>query len=145
MKLGTQNSNAQFGRYLLVGGFNTVFGYCVFALLNWSFRNLGSFAYMYAWALSCFITISVAFLLYKWFVFKTRGNYLIEWVRCFGVYSGALAFNAVALPITVTILRKTMRRPDLAPYVASALLTIVIVTVSFIGHKRVSFRQTSPR
>jgi hypothetical protein len=51
-----------------------------------------------------------------------------------------LLFGAVALPITVTILRKTMHRPELAPYLAVALLTTVTIIFSFLGHKHFSFR-----
>lgn len=139
--LSSKESAGQFLRYILVGGFNTLFGFCVFALLNWLFRKFGSFAYMYAWLLANVIAITAAFLAYKWFVFKTRGNYLIEWIRCFSVYGSGMAFGAVALPITVTILRRTMHRPDSAPYVGVALLTSVTVILSFLGHKNFSFRK----
>lgn len=141
MTPGPPASSSQFLRYLLVGGFNTAFGYGVFALLNWAFRGLGSFAYMYAWGLANLIAITAAFLAYKWFVFKTRGNYLVEWLRCFGVYGTGLGFGAVALPITVTILRRLLTRPDFAPYLAVALLTVVTVILSFFGHKKFSFRR----
>lgn len=141
MKLDSKATAGQFVRYIFVGGFNTAFGYGVFALLNWSFRGLGSLAYMYAWLLANVIAISAAFLAYKWFVFHTRGNYLIEWIRCFGVYGSGMLFGAVALPITVTILRRTLHRPERAPYIAVALLTLVTVLLSFLGHKHFSFRR----
>ena len=47
MKSSSDKSTSQFIRYLLVGGFNTAFGYGLFALLNWLFRGLGSFSYTY--------------------------------------------------------------------------------------------------
>jgi putative flippase GtrA len=133
----------QFTRYILVGGFNTAFGFGVFALLNWSFQGLGSFSYMYAWALANVIAITAAFLAYKWFVFRTRGNYLTEWTRCFGVYGSGIVFGLVALPITVTILRKALHRPEEAPYLAMAALTVVTVFLSFLGHKHFAFRHKS--
>lgn len=144
MILDSKAMASQFVRYVLVGGFNTVFGYSIFALLNWFFRDFGPFAYMYAWLLANLIAITVAFLAYKWFVFKTHGNYLIEWIRCFGVYGSGLLFGAVALPITVTILRRVMHRTDLAPYVAVALLTTITVSLSFVGHRNFSFKKSSP-
>jgi putative flippase GtrA len=128
-------------RYIAVGGFNTVFGYGLFALLTWSFKGLGSYSYMYAAVLANVIAISVAFLGYKWFVFRTRGNYLIEWIRCFGVYGSSMLIGLAGLPILVTILRHVLRRPEGAPYIAGALLMIVTVVFSFIGHKNFSFRQ----
>jgi len=141
VKPSPNKSLSQFIRYLLVGGFNTAFGYSVFALLNWLFRGLGSFSYMYAWLIANLIAITAAFLAYKWFVFRTQGNYVREWIRCFSVYGSGMIFGLIALPILVTALRHTMRRPELASYLAVALLTTVTVILSFFGHREFSFRQ----
>jgi|SRR5580692_3339115 len=135
----------EFARYIVVGGFNTMFGYGLFALLNWSFTGLGSFNYMYAAVLANLVAISVAFLGYKWFVFRTRGNYLREWIRCFGVYGGSALIGLGGLPLLVPLVRAHMRNPGRAPYLAAALMTGVTVIVSFVGHSKFSFRQaTSP-
>ena len=141
MKPHSHKSVGQFVRYIVVGGFNTVFGYGVFALLTWSFRGLGSYNYMYAAVLANVIAISMAYLGYKWFVFRTRGNYLIEWIRCFGVYGTSALIGLACLPILVPILRHVLRRPEQAPYIAGALLMMVTVLFSFFGHKNFSFRQ----
>ncbi len=89
-----KNSNKslwQLKRYILVGGFNTIFGYGLFAVLNWLFTDrLGPYSYLYASFLGSLISITVAFLGYKWFVFHTRGNYLVEWLRCLGVYGSSM-------------------------------------------------------
>jgi putative flippase GtrA len=132
----------QFSRYLLIGGFNTVFGYGVFALLNWLFRGLGAYSYLYAAIPANVIVISVAFLGYKWFVFKTKGNYLIEWVRCFGVYGLSALVGLAALPILVWFLRPRLSKPASASYIAAALVTGMTVLFSFFGHKNISFAQT---
>jgi putative flippase GtrA len=142
VKEQSSKSLTQFVRYIFVGGFNTVFGYAVFAALNWSFRGLGSFSYMYAAALGSLITITVAFLGYKWFVFKTRGNYLIEWIRCFGVYGTNMLIGLAGLPILVALLRPRLRSPELASYLAAAIMTSITVVFSFLGHKNVSFRKS---
>ncbi len=141
MKRNSHKSSLQLARYLLVGGFNTVFGYGLFAFLNWSFTGLGSYSYMYAAVLSNIVAITVAFLAYKWFVFQTRGNYLVEYIRCFGVYGTSMLVGLAGLPILVTILRRSLRKPELAPYIAAAILTGVTVIFSFLGHKNISFRQ----
>ena len=130
----------QFARYLLVGGFNTLFGYGMFALLTWIFRCLGTYAYMLAAVISNVLAISVAFLGYKWFVFRTHGNYLVEWLRCFVVYGGNALIGLAALPILVAILRRALYKPDQAPYLAGAILTATAIIVSFFGHKKFSFR-----
>jgi putative flippase GtrA len=141
VKPHSHKSVGQFVRYIVVGGFNTAFGYGLFALLTWSFSGLGSYNYMYAAVLANVIAISVAFLGYKWFVFRTRGNYLIEWIRCFGVYGSSALIGLACLPILVPILRHVLRKPEQAPYIAGAILTIVTVLFSFFGHKHFSFRQ----
>ncbi|MGA2729649.1 MAG: GtrA family protein [Terracidiphilus sp.] len=141
MKFESHKSLPQFARYILVGGFNTAFGYGVFAILNWSLTGLGTYSYMYAAALANFIAITVAFLGYKWFVFRTRGNYLREWIRCLGVYGSSALIGLVGLPILVPILRPHLRNPGLASYIAAAIMTIVTVLFSFVGHKNISFRQ----
>lgn len=141
MKPQPSKSIRQFVRYILVGGFNTLFGYGLFALLTWCFKGLGSYSYMYAAVLANVIAISVAFLGYKWFVFRTRGNYLIEYIRCFGVYGSSALIGLAGLPILVPILRRNLQEPERAPYIAAALLTVVTVVFSFIGHKNISFRQ----
>jgi putative flippase GtrA len=141
VKPQSHKSFGQFLRYILVGGFNTIFGYGLFALLTWSFKGLGSYNYMYAAVLSNVIAISVAFLGYKWFVFRTRGNYLVEWIRCFGVYGSSALIGLAGLPILVPILRHTLHKPEQAPYIAGAILMVVTVLFSFVGHKKFSFRQ----
>lgn len=143
MRSTDHKSTLQFTRYLIVGAFNTVFGYSVFALLNWSFAALGPYSYMYAWALANLIAITEAFLAYKWFVFRTRGKYIAEWVRCLGVYGSTMLIGIVTLPILVSMLRRTLHRPEQAPYIAVALGTLLTVLLSFFGHKNISFRQSA--
>jgi putative flippase GtrA len=139
----SDKSLLQFMRYVIIGGFNTVFGYGLFALLNWSFRGMGLHAYMYAWVLTSFIALTVAFLGYKWFVFRTRRNYLAEWIRCLGIYSTSMLIGFVSLPIVVTILRRILAKPEYSSYVGVAIIMACNTAVSFLGHKNVSFRETS--
>ena len=114
----------QFLRYILVGGFNTLFGYLLFALLNWLFSDLSHYGYLYAAVVGNVIAITVAFLGYKWLVFRTRGNYLIEWIRCVGVYGSTMLIGLVGLAVLVPVFRHHLRNPQLAPYLAAALITL---------------------
>ncbi|MDE3200068.1 MAG: GtrA family protein [Acidobacteriota bacterium] len=131
----------QFIRYILVGGFNTIAGYGLFALLNWTFAGHSTYSYMYAAVLANLLAITIAFLGYKWFVFHTRGNYLIEWLRCLGVYGSSMLIGLIGLPILVPFLRHYLHRPEQASYLAAAIMTPVTVVFSFLGHKNISFRQ----
>jgi len=134
----------QFLRYVLVGGWNTVFGYGLFALLTAILDPRIPHGYVVAILLSNLISISVAFLGYKWFVFKTKGNYLREWLRCITVYSGGVLMSTILLPILVYLLRHGTRLDRSAPYVGGAILMVFNVLYNFLGHKHFSFRPQAP-
>lgn len=130
----------QFGRYLLVGLWNMVFGYACFAFFTALLDKVVPHSYLAGTVLSSVLNITVAFLGYKWFVFKTKGNCLREWCRCVGVYSGSIVLGLVLLPIIVFTIRHKFGYQKEAPYIAGALLTGITVILSFFGHKHISFR-----
>ena len=133
----------QFGRYLLVGAWNTLFGYGSFAALTAILDPIVPHSYILACLIASLLNITVSYLGYKWFVFKTQGNYLREWTRCVAVYSGVIVLGVVLLPILVLAIRRGTPFVHAAPYIAGAILTAVSAVYSFIGHKRFSFRSTS--
>ena len=148
MTLWTENlrshiSLGQFGRYLLVGVWNTLFGYGTFALLTALLTPVVPYSYIWASLLSSLLNITVAYLGYKWFVFKTKGNYLREWLRCVAVYGSGILFTLMALPVLVFLIRRNTHLVSQAPYIAGAILTVVVVVYSFLGHKKFSFRSPS--
>lgn len=130
---------SQFARYLAVGTSNTVIGYSSYAVLTAVLTPHLPHAYVVAGALSGVINITVAFLSYKWFVFKTAGNYWREWLRCLLVYGVGIAVTTALLPPTVFLLRRLVHLTGSAPYVAGALLLGANVIFSFLGHKKFSF------
>lgn len=132
--------SGQFGRYLLVGIWNTVFGYSTFALLTVILNRYISAGYILASLLSSILNISVSFLGYKWFVFKTKGNYLQEWIRCLIIYSSSILLGLALLPITVFAVISLSGNSQTAPYIAGALVMGVQIILSFIGHKKFSFK-----
>ena len=134
----------QFGRYLIVGAWNTLFGYGVFAALVAVLDPVIPHGYILANLLASIIAITVAFFGYKLFVFKTKGNYLKEWLRCLAVYGGGVALSMVLLPLVVELLHYGLGIGKAAPYVAGALITMVLAAANFMGHKRFSFRQHPP-
>jgi putative flippase GtrA len=130
----------QFGRYVLVDAWNTLFGYGSYAFFTAILSPMIPHGYIVASVISSLLNISVSYLGYKWFVFKTKGNYLREWVRCLTVYSGGIVFGIMMLPLLVAIIRRNSRFVDQAPYIAGALLTAFMVVYSFVGHKKFSFQ-----
>jgi len=134
----------QFARYLVVGAWNTAFGYGTFVALTAWLTPKVPYAYIPAALLSSLLNITVAFLGYKWFVFRTKGNYLKEWLRCVAVYSSSLLLTLLLLPVLVVAIRRVTGNGRLAPYIAGALMTFVGVIYSFVGHKRFSFGTAAP-
>lgn len=130
----------QFARYLLVGLWNTAFGYATFAFFTHLLENVVPQSYMLGSVLASFVNITVSFLGYKWFVFKTRGNYLREWFRCVTVYGSNALVGLAILPVLVYTIRHYSHWQREAPYIAGALLTGLTVIVSFFGHKHFSFK-----
>ena len=126
-------------RYLLVGAWNTFFGYGLFALFTYLLTDRLPFAYMAASVLSNVIAVTVAFLGYKWFVFKTEGNYFREYARCYLVYGTAFLANLAMLPVLVCLLNWSLGPRPSVPYIAGAALTAGTVLVSFLGHRHFSF------
>jgi len=131
---------AQFGRYILVGVWNILFGYAMYAALTALLTPHIPYAYILASLLASLVSITVAFLGYKWFIFKTKGNYLREWVRCVLVYSGGVGIGILLLPVFVYALRHSTRFDAAAPYIAGAALTGLNAILGFLGHKNFSFQ-----
>jgi putative flippase GtrA len=129
-------------RYLVVGGFNTCFGYALFVSFNYLFRSLGVYGSEIASLLGNVIAVTAAFLGYKWFVFRTHGNYLKEWLRCLSVYGTSMLFSLVMLPPLTLLLRRRFGPTQTASNVAAAILVVVTVIASYFGHKHFSFRRS---
>ncbi len=133
-------------RYLLVGGWNTFFALALYALfvhlftkvlpprLSWLIADLSHVT-------STPITITVAFLCYKHFVFHTKGNYIREWLRCFAVYSVSFPMGLVILPLATQILLKNHYTHTYAVYIAGLVNSVFIATYSYFGHKKFSFKK----
>jgi len=129
----------QFGRYLIVGIWNTVFAYGTYALFIAILDRYMPASYLAASLLASLLNITVSFLGYKWFVFKTRGNYLREWTRCLTVYGGSIVMGLALLPPTVVAIGYLTNNPGAAPYLAGAVVLCIQTVFSFFGHRSFSF------
>ena len=103
----------QFVRYLCVGVFNTLFGYTSFVivlgLLNRAVpTKYLSLTVIAASIISTPLNITVAYFGYKIFVFRTRGNHLVEWLRCFAVYGTGMIPGLVALSALTRFLQASL-------------------------------------
>ena len=169
----------QFVRYVCVGAFNTLFGYINFAVILALLNMALPVRFLYltvvlASILSVPLNISVAYFGYKFFVFRTKGNYLGEWIKCFAVYGTGMIPGLVALSALTRFLQSIIHghaaslhvflsaaerhlsgRPlallqhiatgkAMAGYIAGAVMIGVSTIYSFVGHKKVTFRVKNP-
>ena len=155
-----QRSAWQFARYFCVGVWNTLFGYSVFVVFTYMLTGKIPYAYMLAAVLSNVLAITNAYIGYKFFVFKTRGNYLREYLRFYVVYGSAALGGLVLLPILVTggaswigsrsnhlltvFGHALCFEKSTVPYFASAALLGMTMLGSFYGHKNFSFSAPIP-
>jgi putative flippase GtrA len=136
----------QFLLYLCVGVWNTIFGYSCYAGLLFLYSHLLPHRYLPLTADIAYITalplgITMSYLCYKFSVFKTHGNYLVEWLRCFAVYGAGTIPVLVMLPILTHALQRVPHfRPTAAPLLAGGIITAFTTIYSFIGHRKFSFR-----
>jgi putative flippase GtrA len=132
--------------FLLVGGFNTAFSialaYAFIHPVEYFFPRLPlAAATTIANYVALPINITVAFLGYKWFVFRTHGNYLKEWLKCFAVYGVSLPFPSIVIPLaTALFLHLSMaKRP--ASLLALVVNSGAIACYSYFAHKKFSFKR----
>ncbi len=116
-------------RFLLVGGFNTVFAYGVFVGLY----QLAGLNYNLALITQYFITVNVSIFTMRYYVFQSHGNLKAEYVKAGSVYVGMYFFNAFALNFFVIVL-------NLGPVIGQALYLVVSTIITYILHKYFSFR-----
>jgi putative flippase GtrA len=136
---------AQFVRYVCVGVFNTVFGYCTFVIALTLLNAAISARFLYltvvlASIVSNPINITVAYFGYKFFVFKTRGNYLMEWLKCFAVHGMLAAVETHLSGKPLATLQHIATGKAMAGYIAGAVVIGASTIFSFVGHKKVTFK-----
>lgn len=116
-------------RYLLAGGSIAVLYLGLFASLAALEPRWHYLAYF---AIAQAVTISVAFPVYRTWVFESRGSLVTDLRRFLGVWSLSLVGSLLSLPLLVTVL-------GLDPVVAQVLAVVVLSFASYAGHRYVSF------
>jgi putative flippase GtrA len=175
-RLNKQVPGGELLRYLCVGVFNTIFGFSTFAVLFTLLSSATAARYVsliapLAAVISTPLNITVAYLGYKFFVFRTHGRYLVEWLKCFAVYGtgmlpGLLALGALtrllqsvihgqAIPLhagltaveshlsgrTLAFVASIATGTRMSGYLAGAITTGFSTIFSFLGHKNITFKR----
>lgn len=123
---------SQKGRYLFVGGMNTVFNYVIGSAIYQAL--LLKFNFFVVAALVTFVTISISFTTQKLFVFRTQGKWWIEYLRSYIVYGSSAVLN-------IGLMWILLNRLHVNVWLAQALVTVIAVTISYIGHTGFTFRE----
>lgn len=117
-------------RYLLAGGYNTAFGYGLFAVLILLVGD--RFHYLIILPVSHVIAVTNAYFTYRFLVFRGAASDLKSYLRFHAVYLASLGFGMVALPLLVEI-------GGCRPILAQGVVLVVTVVMSYVLHKRFSF------
>jgi len=122
-------------RYVLVGGWNTLFGWAVFVALQLTVG--ATIGYMAVLVIAQVVSIINAYLCYRWLVFRVQGSWWLDFFRFSTVYWIVFALNIVALPLMVSVLGMNV-------IVSQTVFVVVTVIASYSAHNRFSFRRSAP-
>jgi putative flippase GtrA len=117
--------------YLVVGGWNTLFGYLIWALFQYLLHDY--IYYLFILVIAWVPAVLNAYLCYRYFVFRSRGSVWRELPRFSLVYVVTLCISLVGLPILLRVLPFSI-------YVTQALFMAVMVVLSYLSHKYFSFK-----
>jgi len=118
-------------RYLVAGGWNTVFGYSLGVILFLLLTDSVHTAFI---AFICnLISMAMSFITYKLFVFRTKGNWLKEYLKACIVYGNVALISILVIWVLVDIV-------GLNIWVSQALAIFVTVVISYLGHKKFTFK-----
>lgn len=127
-------------RFLLVGGFNTVFAYVVLNGLNLLFKCLFQDVFSdlvianIALVVQYILTVNVSFITMRYYVFQSHAYWVHEWVKAWSVYIFLYLINAPVLTFMMAIL-------GWSAWFAQAVYLIFSTIITFLLHKYYSFRK----
>jgi len=118
-------------RFLLVGAYNTAFGYGVFALL---YLLLGSTIHYLAIATaSHFLSVANSFFMHRHLVFHDRGPVLAAFLRFNLATAATLAFGLTTMALLV-------EGGGLSPLLGQAIVLALTTVGSYLLHRHFTFR-----
>jgi putative flippase GtrA len=118
-------------RFLIVGGWNTVFGLGLFAMLHFAFASRCH--YLILLLVTNEMAIINAYILHKFAVFtESPAVTVVEVVRFHSVYLVSIILGMVLTYGLVEAVR-------MHPIAAQGITTVITVVVSYLVHKRYSF------
>lgn len=120
-------------RFLIVGGFNTLFGIGLYAAL-YALTRPWHLHYLWVAVIGNLIAVTVAYVLYKIFVFRTRGGWLREYAKFWASYAVIIGAQFAGLALCVSVLH-------IQPVIANVVVVAVSVALSWLLHNYITFRR----
>jgi len=117
-------------RFLLVGGFNAGVSYLIYSAFC---LILGETAYQTALAIAWVISSVVSFTTQKFLVFRGKGDWKKEYLKCCTTWVFSYMINAGLLELFVRILHINV-------YIAQILATLSAAIFTYIVFKKFAFR-----
>lgn len=121
-------------RFLIAGGFNTVFGLTTFTGLYLLFSD--TIHYLAIAVIANLLAITCAFFIYRYLVFKSNGPIIKEYFKMYAVY-------AVSFSINIVLLAALVETINLHPIAGQVIVVFVTVIFSYFGHSRFTFSTPS--
>ena len=119
-------------RFLVVGAWNFVFGYCAFAGLYWVLQGIWR-----DWTiatLAAILGITMSFLTHRFITYRSNGCWWREYIRFYVVYGGISALNILLIWLLVT-------QMGYNAYLMQFLIQAMLTFASYCAHKLYSFRK----
>ena len=117
-------------RFLLVGGFNTVFSFGLFAFMV----SILEISYKFAIVIGYIISTNVSIFTQRYYVFRSFGNLKQEYIKAWKVYITTMLLNYMFMYIAVDILKAN-------ELISQALFSTIIVIITYIMHKYYTFKK----
>ncbi len=122
-------------RFLVVGFWNTMFGFAtLWALEHLIHYDSGSILQKQAiLVLNWVIGVTQNFFTFKLLVFRTKGRWMREYLRLCVTYSGTFVVQSVMIQAISAGFGASL-------FVANLPTTLVVMVLSYLGHKYFTFR-----
>ncbi|MDR0735678.1 MAG: GtrA family protein [Zoogloeaceae bacterium] len=128
--------NNQKARFLVVGVWNTLFGYAFFVILYGAFGNRDN--YLVITVISHFVAVAQAFVFHKYIVFRSSGRVVREFLKFNLSYSAAFVLGIALIFFFVDKL-------GFHPVIGQGFAILSITILTYIVHKNFSFKHENSR
>ena len=119
-------------KYLIVGILNTIIGYLIGVF---TYKNLEvSMGVVGVGFLTNFINITLSFIMYKIFVFKTNKRWVSEYLKCYIVYGNIAILGIFQLWLYIEIIRLNIE-------ISQGIIVLSSVIISYFSNLLYTFRK----